>query len=82
FNKWNAGLFSSMPIRDIKQVFPIIKKDYWSCFFFEDINVFENSSRIFKLKYRVFKTALEYNFYIAPKLIRVSRNLIKILLFQ
>jgi glycosyltransferase involved in cell wall biosynthesis len=77
FNKWNTGLFSRLKLSSAKKLYPFIKKDIIDSLCFEELSN-RNKSVVFKLKYKVFTFSLKHNLYFASKLMRIVRNLVKI----
>jgi glycosyltransferase involved in cell wall biosynthesis len=77
FDKWNTGLFSRLSLKTLKEIYPKIKKECENVFHFDEI-IFLNKTKIFKLKYRFFVFSLKHNLYWMPKLVRVTRNILRL----
>jgi glycosyltransferase involved in cell wall biosynthesis len=77
FNKWNTGLFSRLSVKSIRKILPFVKENIVLLPPFDKLSQ-RNQSRVFRIKYKIFMFALKNDLYFVPKLTRIARNLIRI----
>ena len=81
YDNWNCGRLSGCSIKAVKEIFLLIKDDYFKFFNLE--NILNNcDSKIIKIKYTLFCYALKHNFYLFPKMMRILRNILRIFYFK